>query len=349
MAFVYQPPFPNTRISLCGTFVHEFCCDKLLFFLPSNITILFLAGIHTYCTPDCASYDKDAPENEEPRPTREEPEDILDIPELEEGVTQSEEGAVAAGEDGDRRQEDTSGADNAPPSTRPDGSPDGADTEAGAVTHSSSKGGATSAQKKTIKPCVGSKFTVASLLQSLDDSIRLANTKEHLWARTSVALAKTRRTRVDLLGEESSEQMESLDALEAAVNNAKAKAEKVSEAALAFQQSLEMNVADAHGVSGCCYLDVAFTVQDLFRYRQRKLKIRNVKPFFTFCPFRPLPSVYGASQRMPSNDRKKCDISLDRVKGPWQKPSVDGSFTSACDGPANLVVIEEVQVCEYML
>lgn len=47
---------------------------------------------------------------------------------------------------------------------------------------------------------------------------------------------------------------------------------------------------------------------------------------------------------MHASDRKKCDKSLDGVEGPWQKPSGGASFTSACDGPANLVVIEELQV-----
>lgn len=132
------------------------------------------------------------------------------MPELEEGVSQSKQGAVAAGENGDRRQNDRSGSENALPNPRPEGLIDGADMEAAAVAHASSKGGATPAHKKTIKPCVGSKITVASLLQSLDDSIRLTTTKNNLWARTFVALTKIRETRVELLGEESSEQGKSL-------------------------------------------------------------------------------------------------------------------------------------------
>lgn len=238
--------------------VRDFCSHNHVSFLPFNTTFFFLAGIHTFCTPDCASYDKDAPDIEERRPTRAEQEDILDIPELEEGVSQSKGGAVSAGEDGDRRQEDRPGSDNALPSPPPAGSTDVADTGAG-------KGGATPAQKKTVKPCVGSKFTVASLLQSLDDSIRLAITKSNLWARTLVALTKVRETRVDLSGGESSEQEESLLALEAAVQHAQEAANKVSEAALAFQQKLETNAANVHGVSDIFYVGAPFAVQGFIR------------------------------------------------------------------------------------
>lgn len=102
-----------------------------------------------------------------------------------------------------------------------------------------------------------------------------------------------------------------------------------------------------HGVSGFSYLGVSYTVHHLFRYQQPTRITRKVNPCFTLCPLRPLPSVYDPPQSMQASDRKKCDISLDRLEGPWQKPSGEPAFTSDCDGPANLVVIEELQVWIY--
>ena len=55
--------------------------------------------------------------------------------------------------------------------------------------------------------------------------------------------------------------------------------------------------------------------------------------------------ICSLSQEMSTHDIKTTDVSLSGVKGPWQAPSVDPMWTSKCDGPARLVVVQEVQVC----
>lgn len=97
------------------------------------------------------------------------------------------------------------------------------------------KGGAgrrlRSRRGKELKPCVRSSFTVASLDQALDVGVRLSISKTKLWLRVLAELGELRENE-GFLGEGlSSEQIESFDALETAVQKAKTAAWAVGEAA----------------------------------------------------------------------------------------------------------------------
>lgn len=50
------------------------------------------------------------------------------------------------------------------------------------------------------------------------------------------------------------------------------------------------------------------------------------------------------AREMSTHDTKTTEVSLNGVDGPWQAPAVDPGCASKCDGPAKLVVVQEVQV-----
>ena len=111
------------------------------------------------------------------------------------------------------------------------------------------KGGSKGGEKKGLKPCVGSKFTTASLRQTMDDSIGLAVVRKNLWTRVLTELLTWRDAQRGLSEGARSDQSECIDAFEASVRSAKTAAEKVKSAAENARRQLAISCAPTYGVS----------------------------------------------------------------------------------------------------
>jgi len=195
--------------------------------------VLFTSGIHTYCTPGCASREELAPDLDDTRPTTVDRGDIFNIPELQEDGPPTGVGTVNDGEDG-------------LPHTADSG--DYADSKK-KCGNGGAKGSSKGGEKKALKPCVGSKFTAASLRQSLDDSISLAVVKMDLWTRVLKTLLTWRDREHGLSEGPRSDEIECIHAFEKSVRSVTKAAEKIKSSAENARRTLAISCARIYGVS----------------------------------------------------------------------------------------------------
>jgi len=184
-------------------------------------------GNHSHCTKDCQGVKGDDVELEEgPRPEKAEQPDIFDIEELR---GQQEGDAAVTGDDGSAEATEMV-----------------ADVGVGAAkaaTGSGKKGG-----KKKLRHCVGSKYTVGSMRQTLKDTVGLAEVKVSLWRRCRKAIDDLVEARGES-GALPAEHEASVGGLREAVESAIAAAKSVQETGDTLRGQLETAFEGTFGVS----------------------------------------------------------------------------------------------------